>query len=191
MSSIVEKYINDAKLDKYIISSNNKLEVKDCTEKLITAFAFKRYLSDFRIKKEGADVKRIKSIMIVNKSLGLLCSSAIVEHRVDINEVGKIKHFLYNSENRRAANIYNYSANKYWTRNFLNLIEPVTTDWDKDYSVDMYNGYEWYCTLKYDYGTAKMIKGNIIHPPFSDDIERRINNMVTFEGVPWLFTMGS
>ncbi len=186
--AVVEQYINDARLDKYIISSNNKLEVKDCTEKLITAFAFKRYLSDFRRKKSGVDVKRIKSIRIVNKSLGLLCPSDIMEHRVDINETGKVKYFLYNCENRKEANIYNYSADKYWTRNFLNFMEPITTDWDKDYSVDMCDGYEWYCTLKYDDSTTKIIKGNIVPPPFSDDIERRIKNLVTFEVVPRLFT---
>jgi hypothetical protein len=185
--AVVEQYINDAKLDKYIISSNNKLEVKDCTEKLITAFAFKRYLSDYRRKKGGIDVKRIKSIKIVNKLLGLLSLSDIAGHRVEINEMGKVKHFLYNRENRKAIGTFNYSADKYWTRNFLNFIEPITTDWEKDYSVDMNDGYEWYCSLKYDDGTTKIIKGNIIPPPFADDIERRINNLVNFEVVPQLF----
>ncbi|WP_041219333.1 ATP-binding protein [Desulfitobacterium dichloroeliminans] len=187
--AIVEKYINDAKLGKYIVSSNNKLEIKDCTEKLITAFAFKRYLSDYRRKKSGVDVKRIKSIRIVNRTSVALRLSDIVEHRVDINETGKVKHFLYNRESKKAVSTYNYCADKYWTRNFLNFIEPITTDWERDYSVDVSDGYEWYCTLKYDDGTTKNIKGNIVPPPFADDIERRIINLAAFEVTPWLFNM--
>lgn len=92
--AVVEQYINDAKLDNYHISSNNKLEVKDCTETLVTAFAFKRYLFDYRRKNAGIDVKRIKSVKIVNKSLGLLCSTDIGEHRIEITEAGKVKHSL-------------------------------------------------------------------------------------------------
>lgn len=186
--AVVDQYISDAKLDKYIISSNNKLEIKDCTEKLITAFAFKRYLTNYCRKKAGVDVKRIKSIRIVNKLLGLLSLSDIAEHRVDINETGKVKHFLYNRENRKAVSSYNYNADKYWTRNLLNLIEPITTDWKKDYSNDMCDSYEWHCILKYDDGSTKMIKGNIVPPPFFDDIERRIMNLIDFEVVPWLFS---
>lgn len=84
--------------------------------------------------------------------MGLLGASDISEHRVDINEAGKVKHFIYNRENRKAASTYNHSGDKYWTRNFLNFIEPITTDWEKDYSVVMCDGYEWYCILKYDDG---------------------------------------
>ena len=185
--AVVEQYINDAKLDKYIISSNNKLEIKDYTEKLITAFAFKRYLSDFRRKKAGVDVKRIKSVKIVNKSFGLLYSMDITEHRLEINETGKVDHSLYNRESKKAINIYNYSADKYWTRDFLNFIEPITTDWENNYSVDMCDGYEWVCTIKYVDGTIKKIRGNV-DPPSSDNIERRIKNLVTFKVAPWLFT---
>lgn len=36
--AVVEQYINNARLRKYHISSNNKLEIRDCTEKLNTAF---------------------------------------------------------------------------------------------------------------------------------------------------------
>lgn len=183
----VENYINDAKLKKYHIFSNNKLEIKDCTEKLITAFAFKRFLSDYRRKKAGVDVKRIKSISIMHKSLSLLCSSDIAEHRVDINETGKVTHSLHNKGSRKAVNRYSYCADKYWTRNFLNFIEPITTDWGKDYTVDICDGFEWNCTLKYDDGATKVIKGNVILPPFTDDIERRIRNLATFEVAPWLF----
>ena len=184
----VENYINDAKLKKYNISSNNKLEIKDYTEKLITAFAFKRFLSDYRRKKAGVDVKRIKSINIRHKSLDLLCPFDIAEHRVDINETGKVMHFLYNRENRKAVNSYCYCADKYWTRDFLNFIEPITADWGIDYSIDICDGYEWRCTLKYDDGTSKLIDGNVIPPPFSDDVERRIRNLVSFDEAPWLFT---
>lgn len=120
--------------------------------------------------------------------MGLLGASDISEHRVDINEAGKVKHFIYNRENRKAASTYNHSGDKYWTRNFLNFIEPITTDWEKDYSVVMCDGYEWYCILKYDDGMTKIIKGNIVPPPFTDDIERRIKNLVTFKVVPWLFS---
>jgi len=34
---------------------------------------------------------------------------------------------------------------------------------------------------------SKVIKGNITLPPFTDDIERRIRNLATFEVAPWLF----
>ena len=40
----VEQYIEDASLRHYHISSNNKLEVKDVIDKLITGFAFNRFL---------------------------------------------------------------------------------------------------------------------------------------------------
>lgn len=182
----VEDYINDAKLKKYHISSSNKLEIKDCVEKLITAFAFKRFLSDYCRKKAGIDVKRIKSISIIHKMLDMLCSSDIVKHRVDINEIGSVKHFLYNSESGKTVSRYTYCADKYWTRNFLNFIEPITTDWRTDYS-DVCGVYEWSCTLKYDDGTNKIIKGNIVPPPFGQDIERRIRNLVVFDVAPKLF----
>jgi hypothetical protein len=120
--------------------------------------------------------------------LGLLCPSDIAEQRVDINETGKVKHFLYNRENRRAVNSYCYNADKYWTRDFLDFIEPMTTDWEMDYSINICDGYEWRCTLKYDDGSSKLIKGNVVPPPFSDDVERRIRNLVTFYETPWLFT---
>lgn len=68
---------------------------------------------------------------IVHKSLGLLQPSDIAKHRVDINETGKVKHFLYNRENRKAENSFYYNADKYWTRDFLNFIEAITTDWKK------------------------------------------------------------
>lgn len=61
------------------------------------------FLTDYRRKKAGVDVKRIKSISIIYKSLGLLCPSDIADHRVDINETGKVKQFLYNRENRKAV----------------------------------------------------------------------------------------
>jgi len=50
------------------------------------------------------------------------------------------------------------------------------------------DGYEWRCTLKYDDGTSKLIIGNVVPPPFSDDIEHRIKNLVSFNKTPWLFT---
>lgn len=186
-TAVVERYINDAKLDKYHISSNNKLEVKDCTDKLITAFAFKRYLFDYRRKKAGIDVKRIKSVKIINESFGLLCSTEIAEHSVEINETGKVKHSLYNRESKKAVNIYNYAADKYWTRDFFNFLEPITTEWKEDYSVNMCDGYKWVCTLKYVDGTIKNIKGTVEYPPSSEDIEKRIRCLVDYEVEPRLF----
>lgn len=41
--------------------------------------------------------------------------------------------------------------------------------------------------LKYDDGSSKLIKGNV-PPPFSDDVERRIRNLVAFDEAPMLFT---
>jgi len=183
----VEQYIDDAKLDNYNISSGDELEDKDCTEKLITAFAFKRYLFDYCRKKAGVDVKRLKSLKIINSSCGLLCSTEIAEHRIEINETGKVKHSLYNRESKKAVNIYNYSADKYWTRDFLNFLELITTEWEEDYSVNVCDGYEWVCTLKYVDGTTKNIKGTVESPPSSEDIEKRIRNLVDYEVEPWLF----
>ncbi len=37
-------------------------------------------------------------------------------------------------------------------------------------------------------GTSKLIQGNVVPPPFSDDVEHRIRNLVTFDEAPWLFT---
>lgn len=51
----------------------------------------------------------------------------------------------------------------------------------------MYDGYEWICTLKYVDGTTKIIKGTVVPPPFCDDIERQIKNLVNYEVEPWLF----
>jgi len=95
---------------------------------------------------------------------------------------------MHNKESRKSVNRYSYCADKYWTRNFLNFIEPITTDWGKDYTVDICDGFEWNCSLKYNDGSTKVIKGNVILPPFTDDIERRIRNLATFEVAPWLFT---
>nr|WP_085332931.1 ATP-binding protein [Clostridium botulinum] len=184
---VVEQYIEDAKLNKYYINSNNELEVKDCTEKLITGFAFKRYLFDYRRKKKGIDVKRIKSIKIANKQLCLSDFVNIVEHRIEIQESGSIEHSLYNKEDESPVSIYNYSADKYWIRNLLNFIEPITTEWNEDYSVVGFSDYEWTCILDYVDDTSKIIKGNFKAPPSSYDIERRIKNLVDYEVEPLLF----
>jgi len=100
-----------------------------------------------------------------------------------------VKHFLYNRENKKVENSFYYRADKYWTRDFLNFIEPITTDWEKDYTVDMCAGYAWRCNLEYDDGSTKVIIGNVILPPFTENIERRIRNLTTFEVDPWLFNV--
>lgn len=184
---IVEQYIEDAKLGHYHISSNNKLEVKDATNKLITAFAFNAFLSDYRRKKQGADVKRIKSVKIVNSSMGLISSDEISKHQIDINENGKVKHSIYNSESRKAVETYNYTVDKYWMRDFLNFIEPITTEWKTDYSIDMCDGYEWVFIMKYSDGSQKIIKGNIGPYPDGEEVERRIKVLAKYEVEPWIF----
>lgn len=94
---IVGQYIEDSKLGHNYVSSNNKLEIKDATNKLITAFAFNRFLCGYRRKKQGINIKRIKSIKITNSSKGLISSSEISKHQIDINDNGSVKHSIYNS----------------------------------------------------------------------------------------------
>lgn len=92
---VVNQYIEDARLGHYHISSNNKLEVKDAINKLITGFAFNKFLFDYRRIKQGIEVKRIKSLKVVNTALGLLLEGETSKHKIDISEAGLVKHALY------------------------------------------------------------------------------------------------
>lgn len=183
----VEQYIEDARLRKYHISSNNKNEVKVYTEKMITAFAFNRFLFDYQRRKQGIEVKRIKSVKIVNKSMGLISSDEISKHQIDINESGTVKHSLFNSMNNKAIQVYNYKKDKYWMRNFLYFLEPITTEWEKDYTYDMLDGYEWVLTINYSDKSKKIIKGNVGPYPEGEEVERRIRILADYEVEPNIF----
>ncbi len=184
---LVEQYIEDAKLKSYHISSNNKLEVKDATNKLITGFAFNRFLFDYRRKKQGIEVKRIKSVTIINYSLGLIGPEEISKHQINISESGTVKHSVYNRENKKAVQTNTYKVDKYWMRRFLNFLEPISTDWEPDYSVDMCDGYEWEFNIKYSDGTTKKVKGTVVPPPEGEEVERRIQVLAKFEVEPFIF----
>lgn len=184
---IVEQYIEDTKLKTYHISSNNKLEVKDATNKLITAFAFNRFLFDYRRRKQGIDVKRIKSVKVVNTSMGLIAPDEISKHQVDISENGIVKHSVFNSERNKPIEVYKYKVDKYWMREFLNFLEPVTTQWGNDFTYDMLYGYEWVLTIKYSDGSKKIIKGNLGPYPEGEEVERRIRVLTDYEVEPMIF----
>lgn len=184
---IVEQYIEDAKLDNYIISSNNKLEVKDVTNKLITAFAFNKFLFDYRRKKQGIDVKRIKSIKVVNTLVGLINPDEISKHQIDIRESGLIKHSIFIKESNKPVNEYKHKKDKYRVRNFLSFLEPITTEWETDFTYDMLDGSEWVLTIKYDDNTKKTIKGNAEPYPNGEEVERRIRILADFEIEPIIF----
>ncbi|WP_170866731.1 hypothetical protein [Anaerocolumna jejuensis] len=47
--------------------------------------------------------------------------------------------------------------------------------------------YNWICIISYDDTTTKTIKGNVVSPPFAEDIERRVINLAKYEITPWLF----
>lgn len=184
---IVKQYVDDAKLRKYFISSNNKLEIKDATSKLITGFAFNKLLFDYQRRKQGIDVKRVKSVKIVNKSMGLMSSDEVSKQEIDINENGNIKHSIFNNENRKALQRYSYKVDNYRMRNFLYFIEPITTEWNNNYSVDMCDGYEWLFTIKYTDDSKKVIKGNIGPYPDGEEVERRIKVLTDYVIEPWIF----
>lgn len=184
---IIEQYIEDYKLDKYIINSNNKLEVKDATNKLIVGFAFNRFLFDYRRRKQGIVVKRIKSVKATNYSLGLIGPDDIAKHQIDISEKGTVRHSIYNRESNKSVQTNTYKVDKYWMRRFLNFLEPITTGWDKDYSVMMCDGYEWEFIIKYSDGTSKKVKGTVVPPPDGEEVERRIKVLAKFDIEPFIF----
>lgn len=183
----VEQYIKDARLRHYHISSNNKLEVKDATDKLVTGFAFNKFLFDYRRRKQGIEVKRIKSIRIVNTSMGLSAPDEISKHQLDISESGTVKHSLFNRESNKPVEIFKYKVDKYWMREFLNFIEPITTSWGNNFTYDILDGYEWVLTAKYSDGSKKIIKGNVGPYPGGEEAERRIRVLVNYEVEPMIF----
>lgn len=184
---IVEQYIEDAKLKSYHIDSNNNREVRAYTEKMITAFAFNRFLFDYRRKKKGIDVKRIKSVKINNYSMGLKSNDELSKHQIDINESGALKHSVYNRESNKPLQVYKYKVDKYWMREFLIFLEPITTAWNTDYSVKGCDGYEWVLTVKYSDDSKKIIKGNVGPYPDGEEVERRIRILTDYEIEPMIF----
>ena len=184
---IVKQYIEDYKLGYYNVDSNNELEVKDATEKLVTGFAFNKFLSDFRRKKQGVAVKRIKSARFISESMGLICLDEISKHELDINESGTVKHSVYKVKNKSPVDVYKYKKDKYWMREFLYFLEPITTDWKSDYSVEVCDGHEWEVIIKYTDKTSKKIKGTILPPPDGKEVERRIKVLANFENEPFIF----
>lgn len=183
----VEQYIEDARLRHYHISSNNKLEVKDVIDKLITGFAFNRFLFDYRRRTQGIDVKRIKSVRVLNTSMGLIDSDEISKHQLDISESGTLKHLLFNRDSNKPVQVYKYIVDKYWLREFLNFLEPITTGWGNNFTHDMLDGYEWILTLKYSDGSKKIIKGNAGPYPEGEEVEKRIRVLTDIEIEPMIF----
>lgn len=184
---IVEQYIEDAKLGHYLISSNNKLEIKDVTEKLVTGFAFNRFLFDYRRRKQGINVKRIKSVKLVNTSICLNAPDEISKHQIDISESVTIKHSIFNRDSNKPLEVYKYKVDKYWMREFLNFLEPIITNWNTDYSVNLCDGYEWVLTIKYSDGSKKIIKGNVGPYPEGEEVERRIKILTKYKVEPMIF----
>lgn len=185
--SVIEDYIADAQLDTYVIESNNPLEIKDSTKKLITAFALKRYLVDWRRVNLGIKVKRINNIKVICRTLLRYSDMDVFEHRLSINGNGRVYQSVYTKASTKAKERYVYRGDKYWTRDLLNILEPISTEWETDYTVEYSNDFEWICIIKYTDGTRKIVKGNIA-PPDYESVERRIENLVKYKVDPWIFS---
>lgn len=184
--TIISDYIADARLGIYVIESNNPLEKKDAKEKLITAFALKRYLVDYRRSNTGASVKRITSVQIISRNMNIQCENDIFEHRVTISGSGRVSHSLYSKVSTKAIEHDGYHGKKYLVRGLLNYLEPISTEWETDYILKGYNKDEWECIIKYMDGTSKRIKGNM-SPPNSENIVRRVSYLVDYKVKPWVF----
>ena len=76
---------------------------------------------------------------------------------------------------------------KYRLREFLNFLEPITTGWKDDYSLDICDGYEWVLTIKYSDYSKRIIKGNISPYPEGEEVERRLKVLVNYEVEPIIF----
>lgn len=184
---IVNQYIEDAKLGSYPISSNNKLEIKDVTNKLITGFAFNRFLFDYRRRQQGVEVKRIKSVRVVNSLSGISGRDDIDKQQIDINENGTVKHSLFNTKEKKKVQTFAYKVKKYWMRDFLNFLEPITTKWETDYSSKYHNRYEWEFFIRYSDGTTKKVKGTVFAPTEGEEVERRIQVLTKYDIEPFIF----
>lgn len=184
---IVNQYIEDAKLRSYPISSNNKLEVKDVTDKLITGFAFNRFLFDYRRRQQGVEVKRIKSVRITNNPSASLDRDDLDRQQIDINENGTVKQLLFNKKEKKATQVFTYKVKKYWMREFLNFLEPITAKWKTDYTSTYHDSDEWEFFIKYSDGTTKKIKGTIFAPLGGDEVERRIQVLTKYDVEPFIF----
>lgn len=182
---IVSDYIADAALGTYVIESENPFEKQDATKKLIVAFAFKRYLFDYRRSNSGVTVRRIASIQLISRRPSAYCSD-IFEHRLTVNASGYIHHSMYAKDDSKARIRYVYHSTKYWTRDFLNYIEPISTDWENDYIIEGCDQDEWECIIKYTDGIKKIIKGNT-PPPNYDTVEWRIAHLARYKVKPWIF----
>lgn len=183
---VITDYIADARLGSYVIESNNPLERKDAKEKLITAFALKRYLIDFRRSITGISVMRIAKVQVISRNLDIQCENDIFEHRVSINGSGRVSHLLYTKASRKAIEKDVYHGKKYWVRDLLNYLEPISTEWQTDYILNGYDKDEWKCIIKYIDGTSKRIRGNM-PPPNSESVVRRISCLVDYKIKPWVF----
>lgn len=184
---IVNQYIEDAKLGSYPISSNNKLEIKDVTNKLITGFAFNRFLYDYRRKQQGVEVKRIKSVRVTSSSATIFGRENIAKQQIDIHENGTVKQSLFNKENKKPERVFKYKVDKYWMREFLNFLEPITTEWKTDYTVKVRSEYNWEFIMNYSDGTTKKVKGTFAPPSEGEEVERRIQVLTKYDIEPFIF----
>lgn len=184
---IVNQYIEDAKLGRYPISSNNKLEIKDVTNKLITGFAFNRFLYDYRRRQQGIEVKRIKSVRVNRSSATILGRENVAQQQIDIHENGTVKHSLFNKGDKKPGQVFKYKVDKHWMREFLNFLEPITTEWETDYTVKVSSEYNWEFIMKYSDGTTKKVKGTFAPPPEGEEVERRIQVLTKYDVEPFIF----
>ena len=181
---LVKKYISDECLNTYIIENNNELEVKDVKEKLIMAFALKRYLRDFRRREAGENIKRIKKVNLstVIRNEGTEC----FKHEIIIDSLGIVKHIVYKNEKIIDNDSYEVEC-KYYARELLNSIEFITYKWKDEYvSKNKFNN-EWLFELEYEDRSNRIIKGNLSYIQGLDEIKRRINYLVDYEIKPIIF----
>ena len=72
-------------------------------------------------------------------------------------------------------------------RSFLNFLEPITTEWETNFTYDRSDGSEWVLTIKYDDNTKKTFKGNAEPYPNGEEVERRIRVLADFGIEPIIF----
>ncbi|MDD3323487.1 MAG: hypothetical protein PHS59_18780, partial [Paludibacter sp.] len=129
----------------------------------------------------------IKSVRVVNSLSGISGRDDIDKQQIDINENGTVKHSLFNTKEKKVVQTFAYKVKKYWMRDFLNFLEPITTKWETDYSSKYHNRYEWEFFIRYSDGTTKKVKGTVFAPTEGEEVERRIQVLTKYDIEPFIF----
>lgn len=134
-------------------------------------------------------MKRITSIEIINVSWGLSCSSDIENHKLSIYRNGRIKHGLYDGySDSIAIKEYSYRIDKNRANDFFEFLTSKIKieDWQRDYSVDVCDGYHWECKIRYSDNSIKKTEGTVEPPPKATRLRKKILGLVKYEIEPWI-----